>query len=104
MSKLEQALHAVALSGILAACSEFETEYFKNRVNEATAERVAKRYGTPHKMEKAEGGRIVWTYFDRGSGTGTYSGYARSSYCRVYLLTFDQDEVLRDWKEGKCEG
>lgn len=93
---------AFLMAGTIA-CSEFETEYFKDRINVATMERVAKRYGPPHKSEQVDGDKIRWTYFNRGSGTSSYSGYARSSFCRVYILTFDQREILRDWKQEDCE-
>ena len=48
---------------------DFETQYFKDRVNEATAEQVAKCYGPPHKVEQREGYQTVWIYFERGSAT-----------------------------------
>lgn len=88
--------------GTLLACSEFGAVYFQDGVNKVNQDNVAKRYGAPHKLEKLQDGRIVWTYFDRGSGTSGYSGYARSSYCRAYILTFDQNEVLRDWQQQDC--
>lgn len=91
----------VALGPALA-CSEFGAGYFQNEVNKANQVNVAARYGAPHKIEKLQDGRTVWTYFDRGSGTSGYSGYARSSYCRAYILTFDQNEVLREWQEQDC--
>ncbi len=58
----------------LVACAGYETGYFKGRVNEATEEMVAKRYGPPHQIEQREGNQTVWTYFDRGSGTSSYVG------------------------------
>lgn len=85
------------------SCSELETQYFKDRVNVATMERVAKRYGAPHKSEQVDGDKVRWTYYERGSATTGYSGFARSSYCRVYVLTFDRQEILRDWKEEHCQ-
>lgn len=88
--------------GALCACSEFETGYFQDKVNQVTQEVVARRYGAPHKLDKLQDGRSVWTYFDRGSGTSGYSGYARASYCRAYVMTFDQTEVLRDWQQQDC--
>lgn len=104
MKKRAQGVFGVTVFAMLVACSAIETQYFKNLVNEANTERVAKRYGAPHKLDRIEGGRTVWTYFDRGSGTSSYSGYAKSRYCRAYILTFDQEEILRDWKQEKCEG
>jgi hypothetical protein len=84
------------------ACSEYETGYYKGRVNDATQEVVMRRYGTPHDRQEMKDGRTVWTYFDRGSGTSGYTGYARSQYCRAYVLTFDQDGILRDWRQDDC--
>lgn len=84
------------------ACSEFETGYFQSKVNQVTQEEVAKRYGMPHKQEKQPDGRSLWTYYVRGSGTSGYSGYARAEYCRAYLLTFDQQGMLRDWHDQDC--
>lgn len=96
-------LLSVVVAG-LSACSELETKYFKDRVNEVSQDIVARRYGTPHRAETLSDGRSVWTYFDRGSGTSGYAGTARSSYCRAYLLTFDQESMLREWRQQDCSG
>ena len=88
--------------GLLCACGEFGTGYFQGQVNQAPQEVVAKRYGAPHKLDKLPDGRSVWTYFDRGSGTSGYGGYVPMSYCRAYIMTFDQTEVLRDWQQQDC--
>jgi hypothetical protein len=48
------------------AWTEFEIGYFQGRVNEATEQAVASRYGPPHKVEQREGYQTVWMYFDRG--------------------------------------
>jgi len=92
----------VLLLYVLPGCGELETNYFRGRVNQATQEAVAHRYGSPHHIDTAEDGGSVWTYFDRGSATSGFTGYARSSYCRAYLLTLDQHGVLRDWREENC--
>ncbi len=86
----------------LAACSDMEGSYFKQRVNEATQDAVARRYGMPHKVDRLQDGRSAWTYFERGSGTASFSGTAKSHYCRAYVLTFDTQGVLRDWREDHC--
>jgi hypothetical protein len=92
---------AVVLMG-LVACAEFETGYFQSRVDEATAQTVASRYGAPHKVERPEGSQTIWTYFDRGSATSGYAGTARSTYCRAYVLTFDRQDILRGWQQQEC--
>lgn len=88
--------------GALLACSQFETGYFQSKVDQVTQEVVASRYGAPHKTDELPGGRAVWTYFDRGSSTAGYGGYAPTAPCKAYLLTFDQSGVLRDWKQQDC--
>ncbi|HEY5932058.1 MAG TPA: hypothetical protein VIT63_04035 [Nitrospira sp.] len=86
----------------LFACSEFETGYFQSKVDQATQNVVAGRYGLPHKEERLPAGGSIWTYFERGSGTVGYTGRTGSNTCTAYLLTFDQSGVLRDWKQQDC--
>ncbi len=87
---------------LTVSCAYFEAGYFESKVNEATIEMVASRYGAPHKEEKLADGRTVWTYYDRGSATTGYAGSARANYCQAYLLTFDEQKILRDWKKEFC--
>jgi len=84
------------------ACGEIETGYFRDRVNQATQDAVVHRYGSPHRVARAQDGRSEWIYFDRGSATSSFTGYARSTYCREYILTFDEQGVLRDWRQDDC--
>jgi hypothetical protein len=88
--------------GTVLACSDFGAVHFRDEVDKVNQANVAARYGPPHQVEKRQDGRIVWTYFERGSGTAGYSGYARSQYCRAYMLTFDENEILREWQEQDC--
>ena len=85
------------------SCGLIETHYFKDRVNEVTQERVARRYGPPHTVQPLQTGGETWVYYDRGSATASYAGYAESKYCRAYSLTFDKEGVLRDWNEQTCQ-
>lgn len=88
--------------GMLCGCSQFETGYFQHKVGQVTQDVVASRYGAPHKADKLPDGQAVWTYFDRGSGTTGYGSYASPAPCKAYLLTFDQSDVLRGWKQQGC--
>lgn len=88
---------------VLSACSA-SSKYFQDGVNEATQEMVGKRYGSPHKTQSASDGGEVWTYFERGSGTAGYGGQVRGGGCRAYVLTFDQQTVLRRWEQQQCQG
>ncbi len=92
----------VLLVLVATSCGLIETQYFKDRVNEVTQERVARRYGPPHKAEPLQNGGETWIYYDRGSATASYAGYAESKYCRTYILSFDKEGVLRDWNEQTC--
>lgn len=101
-------LTRMGLTGLLlvalnwASCGYFETGYFQSKVNHATQGEVAKRYGTPHKIQALDGGE-VWIYYDRASATASYTGYARETYCQAYMLSFDKEGILRDWKQEKCK-
>ncbi len=92
----------ILLVFVAMSCGLIETQYFKDRVNEVSQERVARRYGPPHKAEPLQNGGEMWIYYDRGSATASYAGYAESKYCRAYLLSFDKEGVLRDWNEQTC--
>lgn len=87
---------------VMPACGQIETGYFQSKVDHVTQDVVVSRYGAPHKVDKLPEGRTVWTYFDRGSSTTGYGGYASSAGCKAYVLTFDHAEVLRDWKQQDC--
>jgi hypothetical protein len=101
-------LTRMSLSGFMlvtlswASCGYFETGYFQTKVNQATQEVVAKRYGAPDKMEMSPDGGSVWTYYDRGSATASYTGYSMNKFCRAYVLTFDKEGTLRDWAQQNC--
>ncbi len=92
----------VVALGTALGCSDLGTAHFKDGVNKVNQVNVAQRYGPPHEHEKLKDGRTVWIYFERGSATAGYSGFARSTYCRAYILTFDENEVLREWQEQDC--
>jgi hypothetical protein len=85
-----------------ASCGYIETAYFQNKVDVATQEMVVQRYGPPHEAEQLKNGETVWTYYDRGSATASYSGYARSTFCQAYILKFDKDGILRAWAQRDC--
>lgn len=87
---------------LLFACSYFETGYFQDKVNQVTQDIVASRYGAPHKVDELLEGEVVWTYFERGSGTTGFGSYAPQSECKAFVLTFDEAAVLRDWKQQDC--
>ena len=87
---------------VLAACSS-GTEYFEDEVNNVTQATVSARYGSPHKVRSFGDGSETWTYFERGSATAGFSGQAGRGACQSYVLTFDEQTVLRKWEKQLCE-
>ena len=86
---------------MLTACIA-GSKYFQDGVNNATKAMVAKRHGKPHKIDTAVNGEETWTYFERGSGTAGFSGQVRGGGCQAYVLTFDQEAILRTWQQQPC--
>lgn len=87
----------------LSACSG-GSKYFQDAINQATQDMVGKRYGTAHKTQATADGGEAWTYFERGSGTASFGGQVRGAGCRAYVLTFDNERVLRGWEQLPCQG
>jgi hypothetical protein len=90
------------LAGI-SSCGYFtESKYFQSRVGEATQQMVADRYGRPHNVQSEQNGGETWTYYERGSGTASFAGSSKGSFCRAYQLTFDRQGILKDSKQDHC--
>ena len=87
----------------IAGCADVGADYFRQEIDVATLEMVGERYGAPHNQQVQENGNIVWTYFDRGSGTSSYGGRVTSAYCRAHVLTFDKRHVLTAWQVNRCQ-
>jgi hypothetical protein len=80
---------------LLASCTPWRVDYLRSVANQATQDDIAKRLGAPHFEKGLTGGGSVWTYQYRG-----YAGDA--SYCTEYVLTFDEQKVLREWRRQGC--
>jgi hypothetical protein len=75
----------------LVACESEQARYFKKHVNQVSQDAVAGLFGPPHRAHVLTTGGAVWAY-----------EYRDRSDCTVYILRFDQANVLRDWKEQQC--
>lgn len=95
-------LAVLLLHGAVVSCGYLETDYFHGKINEATQEMVLEHYGVPHHQQSLANGGTVWTYYERNSGTASSSRAARGASCRAYVLTFDAQNVLREWKQETC--
>ena len=81
------------------ACAKYSLSRLDAAVGTATQQEIAQALGPPHAIRERG---AQWVYFERGSATSGYSGTARSTMCREYVLTFDQNSVLRGWKRQDC--
>jgi hypothetical protein len=75
----------------LVACESERERYFRKHVNQVSQDAVARRFGPPHRAQELTTGGAVWSY-----------EYRDRSDCTVYILRFDQENVLRDWNERTC--
>lgn len=122
-------LHAVLLSltmVLLAACGgPWRDSYFKKGVDRLTQEEIAEKMGPPHTAKTpALGGDTIWTYrvsysdkdldpMDLGLanaaneaasliGKGSQDAPKPTLYCYRYILTFNEQKVLKSWKREEC--
>jgi hypothetical protein len=75
----------------LVACESERERYFRKHVNQVSQDGVTRQFGPPHRAQVLTTGGTVWSY-----------EYRDRSDCTVYILRFDQENVLRDWNERKC--
>ena len=100
---METFLPAVAISAALlgAGCALFldeETRYLRSAQDRETQQEVRARLGRPMWVLSPHAGETVWVYQIRqpekgGNNIWTITGF----WCDEYVLTFDQQAVLRHW-------
>jgi hypothetical protein len=94
-----------ALILLLGACvtePPWEKDFHSEVVNQSTQEDVVKKFGQPELVTPLDDGGSIWTYrYSRGTFR---SGYAATSECWEYSLTFDSRKILRAAKELDCSG
>ncbi len=74
-------LAVLLLHGAASSCGHLGTNYFHDKINEATQEMVLEHYGVPHHQQSLANGGTVWTYYERGSATAGYAGSVRGASC-----------------------
>lgn len=105
VNRLEHSFRLLAvllLHSAAASCGYLQTGYFHDKINDATQEMVLEQYGVPHDQRSLANGGAIWTYYERGSTPDAYAGSASGASCRAYVLTFDAQNVLREWKQETC--
>ncbi len=112
--------------GVGGCGGPWRDSYLKKGVGRLTQEDVRERLGPPHTAKTpALGGDSLWTYrfalseqeltpwnstfvADASSsvtslmGKGAEGGAKPTLYCYRYLLTFSEEEVLKQWKREEC--
>lgn len=83
----------------LASCTPWRVEYLEEATGHATQDEVAKRLGPPLSERTLTNGEAVWYYRYMGADYTIDTG---STWCREYILTFDEKKVLRNWVRQKC--
>jgi hypothetical protein len=87
----------------LVSCTPWRVSYLEEAANRATQDDVTKKLGPPHSTRELDTGESVWTYQYRGSSVSGSGGYVSGgSHCREYILTFDQNKILREWRRQNC--
>jgi hypothetical protein len=89
----------------LAACEtqpQYERDFQSDVINESTQEDVRAKFGNPEMVTPLNNGGEVWVYrYSRGTFS---SGYAATSECWEYSLSFDAKKVLRKSEAINCSG
>ena len=84
---------------IVAACAPARVKYLRSDLNAVDMDHVAKELGPPHSSITLQDGGTVWSYQYTSFHGGGHGG---ASNCREYILIFDKDRILREWKRRKC--
>lgn len=97
-------LASFCLAVSVGACGSFVGDtYFRDQIDKATSDMVGKRYGRAHKVEVAPDGSQTWIYYERREYGYPASPSSSGYRCREHEFTFDQEGILRQWKEKWCE-
>jgi len=84
-------LFAALLFFTISACTRWRAEYLEEVKGRANQDDIAQRLGAPTNTHKLNKGGEVWTYeVCSAGGTG----------CVYYVLTFDEQQTLRNWQRN----
>jgi len=96
---------------LAGACAPpvWRAQYLAEQANIATQEQVQAKFGPPLASQRLENGEEVWTYrVGQNAKYGDPATYGEGSVligsgeCVAYVLTFDQQRVLRSWLRQEC--
>jgi hypothetical protein len=107
---------------MLACGGPWRDGYFKRGVDRLTQNEVEEKFGPPHTAKKpALGGDTVWTYrvpisdkelasmgfshiTDKAqqAASSIVDGPKAMLYCYRYILVFNEEKILKQWKREEC--
>lgn len=103
LNRMAIAFVLVTLISCVPKRTPWRVTYLSEVANHATQDDVTMRLGAPHSSRILSDGRTVWTYrYYSGAVVGSAGNIVGSSACSEYILTFDQDNVLREWNRQRC--
>ncbi len=87
-------------SMLLLSCGPrfIKDQYLANVVEQADADQVTLQMGPPDEVKKRGDGGAEWRYRDYQPTYPTKD----PGLCTEYILRFDSNKVLRDWKRIDC--
>ena len=81
-----------------ATAQAWRHQYLEAGINTLTMDKVTKKLGPPHQTGVPQDGSTVWRYqYKRRYVRSTTYRMYWASRCEEYILTFDENGVLRQW-------
>lgn len=77
---------------LLTSCGPYRVDYMEDSLRRASQQEIIHKFGHPQRLKRTGNGDTVWEYDFQGKG----------SECASYILTFDPEDELRDWKRKDC--
>jgi hypothetical protein len=91
------------VAAMLSSCTPWRSSYLIQVNNHATQDDIVVKLGPPDRKQPLSNGKEIWAYRYSGSSVSSYGGnVSGESWCREYILTFDQSKILRDWVRQRC--
>jgi hypothetical protein len=99
MTRVRFTLTMVMAGLVVSACGSLqskEASYLDSVRGQGTQAEVRRHLGEPTSTTVGDAGTSIWMYEKREQQPGNrYT--APGMWCEQYILTFDQQSVLRDW-------
>lgn len=98
---INRVLSLMAIPISVAACSHLQTKeaaYLNSAKGSATQTLVRQELGAPTAVRNGKDGRSIWVYEHREQQSGNLYT-PPGTWCEQYLLTFDDNAVLQQWKQ-----